>query len=156
MTLRIKEIFRDLYRSPIGLLEIIANKNALLVVSKINLLDSNINPNEITNKTKNQLESYFNKNLKNFDLPLNPQGSNFNKKVWNELIKIPFGEVKSYKQIAQNINNPNAYRAVGNANNKNPILIIIPCHRVIKNDGSIGGYALEINIKKQLLELENN
>lgn len=154
--MRIKEIFRDLYRSPIGLLEIIANKNALLVVSKINLLDSNINPNEITNKTKNQLESYFNKNLKNFDLPLNPQGSNFNKKVWNELIKIPFGEVKSYKQIAQNINNPNAYRAVGNANNKNPILIIIPCHRVIKNDGSIGGYALEINIKKQLLELENN
>ncbi|RAX55383.1 hypothetical protein CCY99_01315 [Helicobacter sp. 16-1353] len=149
-------MFRDLYRSPIGLLEIIANKNALLVVSKINLLDSNINPNEITNKTKNQLESYFNKNLKNFDLPLNPQGSNFNKKVWNELIKIPFGEVKSYKQIAQNINNPNAYRAVGNANNKNPILIIIPCHRVIKNDGSIGGYALEINIKKQLLELENN
>lgn len=147
-------MFRDLYKSKIGLLEIIADEKNLLIVRKIDLLDSNINKNAITNEVKKQLESYFNKRLKKFDLPLNPRGSDFNKKVWNELINIPFGKVRNYKQIAKNINNPNAYRAVGNANNKNPILIIIPCHRIIKSDGSIGGYRLGKNIKKQLLDLE--
>lgn len=147
-------MFRDLYKSKIGLLEIIADEKNLLIVRKIDLLDSNINKNAITNEVKKQLESYFNKRLKKFDLPLNPRGSDFNKKVWNELINIPSGEVRNYKQIAKNINNPNAYRAVGNANNKNPILIIIPCHRIIKSDGSIGGYRLGEDIKKQLLDLE--
>lgn len=147
-------MFRDLYKSKIGLLEIIADEKNLFIVRKIDLLDSNINKNAITNEVKKQLESYFNKRLKKFDLPLNPRGSDFNKKVWNELINIPFGEVRNYKQIAKNIDNPNAYRAVGNANNKNPILIIIPCHRIIKSDGSIGGYRLGENIKKQLLDLE--
>lgn len=147
-------MFRDLYKSKIGLLEIIADEKNLLIVRKIDLLDSNINKNAITNEVKKQLESYFNKRLKKFDLPLNPIGSDFNKKVWNELINIPFGEVRNYKQIAKNIDNPNAYRAVGNANNKNPILIIIPCHRIIKSDGSIGGYRLGEDIKKQLLDLE--
>lgn len=147
-------MFRDLYKSKIGLLEIIADEKKLLIIRKIDLLDSNINKNTITNEVKKQLESYFNKRLKKFDLPLNPRGSDFNKKVWNELINIPFGEVRNYKQIAKNIDNPNAYRAVGNANNKNPILIIIPCHRIIKSDGSIGGYRLGENIKKQLLDLE--
>lgn len=147
-------MFRDLYKSKIGLLEIIADEKNLLIIRKIDSLDSNINKNTITNEVKKQLESYFNKRLKKFDLPLNPRGSDFNKKVWNELINIPFGEVRNYKQIAKNIDNPNAYRAVGNANNKNPILIIIPCHRIIKSDGSIGGYRLGENIKKQLLDLE--
>lgn len=147
-------MFRDLYKSKIGLLEIIADEKNLFIVRKIDLLDSNINKNAITNEVKKQLESYFNKRLKKFDLPLNPRGSDFNKKVWNELINIPFGEVRNYKQIAKNIDNPNAYRAVGNANNKNPILIIIPCHRIIKSDGSIGGYRLGEDIKKQLLDLE--
>lgn len=147
-------MFRDLYKSKIGLLEIIADEKNLLIIRKIDSLDSNINKNTITNEVKKQLESYFNKRLKKFDLPLNPRGSDFNKKVWNELINIPFGEVRNYKQIAKNIDNPNAYRAVGNANNKNPILIIIPCHRIIKSDGSIGGYRLGENIKKQLLNLE--
>lgn len=147
-------MFRDLYKSKIGILEIIADEKNLLIIRKIDLLDSNINKNAITNEVKKQLESYFNKRLKKFDLPLNPGGSNFNKKVWNELINIPFGEVRNYKQIAKNIGNPNAYRAVGNANNKNPILIIIPCHRIIKSDGSIGGYRLGEDIKKQLLDLE--
>lgn len=147
-------MFRDLYKSKIGLLEIIADEKNLLIIRKIDLLDSNINKNAITNEVKKQLESYFNKRLKKFDLPLNPGGSDFNKKVWNELINIPFGEVRNYKQIAKNIGNPNAYRAVGNANNKNPILIIIPCHRIIKSDGSIGGYRLGEDIKKQLLDLE--
>lgn len=147
-------MFRDLYKSKIGLLEIIADEKNLFIVRKIDLLDSNINKNAITNEVKKQLESYFNKRLKKFDLPLNPRGSDFNKKVWNELINIPFGELRNYKQIAKNIDNPNAYRAVGNANNKNPILIIIPCHRIIKSDGSIGGYRLGEDIKKQLLDLE--
>lgn len=147
-------MFRDLYKSKIGILEIIADEKNLLIIRKIDLLDSNINKNAITNEVKKQLESYFNKRLKKFDLPLNPGGNNFNKKVWNELINIPFGEVRNYKQIAKNIGNPNAYRAVGNANNKNPILIIIPCHRIIKSDGSIGGYRLGEDIKKQLLDLE--
>jgi len=103
-----------------------------------------------------QLSEYFGKKRKIFDLPLSLHGTEFQIKVWEELRKIPFGETYSYAKLAAAIGNPKACRAVGMANNKNPIAIIIPCHRVIGRDGSLTGYAGGLEIKKNLLELENN
>lgn len=102
-----------------------------------------------------QIQAYFNKKLHSFDLPLLPQGSAFQKRVWEALGQIPYGERRSYKDIAKAINNPNASRAVGNANNANPLMILIPCHRVVRENGEIGGYALGKKIKTKLLELES-
>lgn len=102
-----------------------------------------------------QIQAYFNKKLHSFDLPLLPQGSAFQKRVWKALGQIPYGERRSYKDIAKAINNLNASRAVGNANNANPLMILIPCHRVVRENGEIGGYALGKKIKTKLLELES-
>lgn len=104
----------------------------------------------------NQLEEYFNGNRTGFNLPLNPQGTEFQKLVWRELEKIPYGETRSYKDVAIAIGKPDACRAVGMANNKNPIGIIIPCHRVIGSNGNLTGYAGGLKIKEQLLYLESN
>lgn len=102
-----------------------------------------------------QLDEYFNKKRKTFDLPLKPEGTDFQKKVWKALQRIPYGTTASYGEIAAAIGNHKASRAVGMANNRNPIAIIIPCHRVIGADGSLVGYAGGLEIKKILLELEN-
>lgn len=102
-----------------------------------------------------QIQQYLDGKRKSFDLPLNPKGTEFMKKVWEALLKIPYGETKTYKQIAQMIGNPKAVRAVGMTNHNNPIPIVIPCHRVIGSNGSLTGYALGLDMKKYLLELEN-
>ena len=101
-----------------------------------------------------QLEKYFNKELKSFDIPLRLSGTPFQKRVFLELLKIPYGSTVSYQELAKRVGNQKASRAVGNANGKNPIAIIIPCHRVISKNGSIGGFSSEINIKRKLLKLE--
>ena len=101
-----------------------------------------------------QLQEYFDKKRKVFTIPLDIKGTTFQKQVWEALCKIPYGTTCSYKDIAHMIQNPKAVRAVGNANHKNPIAIIIPCHRVISYDKSIGGYAFGTDIKKYLLDLE--
>lgn len=103
-----------------------------------------------------QLCEYFDRQRKSFDFPIKLIGTDFQIKVWNALLKIPYGKTKSYQQIAKDIGCEKAYRAIGNANNKNPIIIAIPCHRVIKNNNQIGGYALGDNVKKYLLDLEQN
>lgn len=110
---------------------------------------------ELIKKTYMEIEEYLNGNRKKFSVKISPEGTEFQKKVWEELIKIPYGETRTYKDIAKNIENEKAYRAVGNANNKNPILIIIPCHRVIGSSGDMTGYRLGIDMKKDLLEMEN-
>lgn len=107
-------------------------------------------------KTKGQLEEYFNSTRKKFEIDLLLEGTDFQKKVWDELKKIPYGETRSYKQIGENIGNPKGARAVGNANNKNPISIIIPCHRVIGKSGKMIGYGGGISKKELLLKLESN
>ncbi len=107
-------------------------------------------------ETFRQLTEYLEGERKNFNLPTDPQGTDFQKKVWNELKKIPYGEVRSYKQIAESTGNPRACRAVGSANNKNPIAVIIPCHRVIGADGRLVGYAGGLERKKFLLNLEKS
>lgn len=105
-------------------------------------------------KTCGQLKEYFDGKRKSFDLPIRLDGSEFQKKVWTELLKIPYGKTVTYKDIAKAIGNEKASRAIGLANNKNKIMFIIPCHRVIGQNGNLTGYAGGLGIKKQLLQLE--
>ncbi|MDV4150511.1 methylated-DNA--[protein]-cysteine S-methyltransferase [Clostridium sp. AL.422] len=103
-----------------------------------------------------QLNEYFSGVRVEFDLALDPGGTEFQNKVWNELSKIPYGETRAYKEIADNIGNSKAARAVGMANNKNPIPIIVPCHRVIGKNNSLVGYAGGLEMKLKLLQIEGN
>ena len=101
-----------------------------------------------------QLKEYFAGRLQNFKVKMHLEGTDFQLRVWRELQQIPYGKTASYGEIAKRINNPKAYRAVGGANNKNPIPIIIPCHRIIGNDGSLTGFGGGLDVKKNLLNLE--
>jgi len=105
---------------------------------------------------KSQLEEYFEGKRKNFDMALSPEGTEFQKKVWMALLEIPYGETRSYKEIGERIGCPKGSRAVGFANNRNPISIMIPCHRVIGSDGSLIGYGGGLENKKKLLLLEEH
>lgn len=111
---------------------------------------------ELTDKTALQLEEYFQGERKHFDFPTAPKGTEFQMKVWDALQKIPYGETRTYKEIAQAVGNPNAARAIGMANNKNKLMVLIPCHRVIGANGALVGYAGGIGIKEKLLKLEKN
>ena len=102
----------------------------------------------------NQLKKYLKGDLKRFDCKTDFKGTPFQKKVWSALAKIPYGQTRSYKEIARAIGYPKASRAVGNANGSNSIPLIIPCHRVIENNGGLGGFGHGIGVKKRLLELE--
>lgn len=106
-------------------------------------------------ETANQLDEYFNKKRKVFDIPLKLNGTDFQIKVWEMLQKIAYGETCSYGELAAMTGNPKASRAVGMANNRNPIVIVVPCHRVIGHDGSLTGYAGGLELKQALLELEH-
>lgn len=103
-----------------------------------------------------QLMEYFSGTRREFDLPLNPAGTEFQKAVWKALGEIPYGETRSYKEIARMLNRPKAFRAVGMANHCNPIPVIIPCHRVVGSDGSLTGYAGGLVAKRILLHLEGS
>lgn len=105
-------------------------------------------------KAAEQLREYLAGQRRDFALPLRPQGTAFQKKVWQALTKIPYGETRSYKEIAEMADSPKGFRAVGMANNRNPIMIVIPCHRVIGADGSLVGYGGGLPMKKGLLALE--
>lgn len=143
------------YKSPIGILEITVKGDSLI---SLKISDKTKNSNNETDFIKNiklQLDEYFSKKRKTFNIKINPKGTDFQKKVWKELLKIPYGETKSYFEIAENIKHKNAYRAVGNACNKNPIMIVVPCHRVISKSGKLSGFAYEINVKEKLLNIEN-
>lgn len=107
-------------------------------------------------KCLRQLDEYFSGRRKNFELPLKPEGTEFQKRVWNQLLKIPYGKTMSYGEIAEKAGNSKASRAVGNANNKNRIAVIIPCHRVIGSYGDLTGYAGGLKKKKWLLDHEKN
>ncbi len=103
-----------------------------------------------------QLDAYFRGELEEFDLPLSPRGTEFQCKVWNELQRIPYGATVNYGELAKRINSPKAVRAVGAANGRNPIPVVIPCHRVIGSDGSLTGFGGGLKIKQLLLELEGS
>jgi methylated-DNA-[protein]-cysteine S-methyltransferase len=149
-------MYRIYYDSPVGLLEIAADEKA---VTGLYFADANRNREEksangILKECINQLTEYFSGKRKDFDIKVNPSGTLFQKSVWNELLKIPYGETVSYGEIAERIGNPKSVRAVGLANGSNPISIIIPCHRVIGKNGSLVGYGGGIENKRYLLELE--
>jgi len=101
-----------------------------------------------------QLEEYFLGHRQNFSLPLDLRGTDFQVKCWRALLDIPYGETRSYRDIARAIGHPQAFRAVGMSNNRNPIAIVVPCHRVIASDGSLCGYGGGLDIKRKLLDLE--
>ena len=115
-----------------------------------------VDKNKFISQLQKELEQYFEGKLSIFSVPLDIKGTEFEKQVWQQLIKIPHGETKSYGQIAEMMQNPNAVRAVGRANGMNYISIVIPCHRVIGADGSLTGYGGKLWRKKKLLELESN
>ena len=148
--------------SPVGQLKLIANETALVAVlwetDKPNrVLLGEMSKDEshpILQEANQQLHAYFQGKIDHFDLPLEFYGTEFQKKVWAELLKIPYGETRSYLDIATALNNPKAVRAVGAANGKNPISIIAPCHRVIGKNGKLVGFAGGLDVKDQLLKLE--
>lgn len=144
------------YETKIGTIGIRENSKYItdIYFSKIDTND-NIKETELIKKCFLQLKEYFEGSRKDFDLPIQPEGTEFQKKVWDELLKIPYGETKSYKDIALAIGNEKACRAVGMANNKNPIPIIIPCHRVIGSNKKLVGYSGGIDVKEKLLNIEN-
>ncbi len=109
---------------------------------------------ELAAHAERELSAYFGGRLKDFGIPVKPVGTPFQMKVWNALCEIPYGETRSYKEIAEAIGSPKAFRAVGMANNSNPIWVIIPCHRVIGADGSLVGYGGGLEVKEWLLNLE--
>ncbi len=109
---------------------------------------------EFTDRAYNQLLEYFDGKRKDFDLPYKLNGTDFQKKVWSALCDIPYGQTRSYKEIAVAVGNPKASRAVGMANNKNPITVIVPCHRVIGSSGKLVGYAGGLTMKEFLLGME--
>jgi len=145
-----------IYESPFGNIVIESDGDSITGLKT----ESNAKPtgkkeaNTLTDITAMQLKEYFTGKRKKFDIPLNPQGTDFQRSVWDALQKIPYGKTRSYKQIAQAIGNPKASRAVGMANNKNPIWILIPCHRVIGADGTLVGYGGGFEMKKRLLAIE--
>jgi methylated-DNA-[protein]-cysteine S-methyltransferase len=105
---------------------------------------------------KKQLQEYFVRKRFTFDLPYELEGSDFQKNVWAAMAKIPYGKTYSYKQLAEKVQNPKASRAVGNVCNKNPLPLIIPCHRVVYSNGKLGGFAMDLQIKENLLGFEQN
>lgn len=150
----INEIKLDIIASRSGIREILINrKSDSEQLSKM----TQISPDDI--KVVNvfaQLKEYFKRQRKEFDLALEIIGTDFQKKVWNELTKIPYGETISYGELAEWMGNKNKMRAVAAANGANPIPIIIPCHRVIGIDGSLTGYGGGLDVKQKLLELEGS
>lgn len=145
------------YKSPIGTLEICGTEE---YINRVLFLDSNftrgskISP--LLERCVQQLDEYFYLKRQIFDLPLSPQGTSFQKLVWQKLREIPYGRTSSYLEIARQIGNPKAIRAVGSANGKNPIAIIIPCHRVIGASGKLIGYGGGLWRKEWLLKHEQS
>ncbi len=150
----------DFKLGKIGIVEENGKIVKIVIINKNNENNKNVDDfvekdTKLLVKAKNELEEYFDGKRKEFDLPLKQEGTEFQKKVWNALSKIPHGETRTYKEIAKMIGNEKASRAVGMANNKNNIPIIIPCHRVIGSNGKLVGYALGLDIKQYLLDLES-
>lgn len=140
----------------IGNIAIIEEKDRIVAIEINKKIEEDVVQKEtpLLKETEKQLLEYLEGKRKTFDVPLNPKGTKFMKEVWTALQEIPYGEVRTYGQIAQKVGNPKAARAVGMANHRNPIPIIIPCHRVIGSNGKLIGYALGMDRKEVLLKLE--
>lgn len=150
------------FQSPIGELILVERSGQLAFVvfgaswevfreKHLDLVEAS---SELLGNAKTQLSEYFEGRRKSFQLPLSPQGTEFQRRVWDALLSIPFGETRSYSEQALRLNQPKAVRAVGHANGQNPLPVLIPCHRVLGKDGSLTGFAGGTEMKRQLLALE--
>jgi len=145
-----------IYKSPFGDIVIMSDGEAVTCIKPLdNVVPTGIKQaTALTDLAAKQLSEYFSEKRKEFDLPLNPKGTDFQRTVWEALQKIPYGEKQTYGFVAQSIGNPKACRAVGLANNRNPIWIVIPCHRVVGANGSLVGYGGGLEMKQKLLDIE--
>lgn len=151
-------MFYQIFHSFIGDFFILEQEGKIITLHQdCSLLPSNasLSPTALLKEAKNQINSYFKGELKDFSLPFALSGSEFEKRIYQELSLIPYGETLSYQDLANRINSPRSARAVGNALGKNPLLLLIPCHRVICKNGKLGGYVIGEEKKRRLLGLEN-
>jgi len=149
------QTFRTCYRSDIGPLEVVGNLKGILTITFVDAeFEADRNLPACMTECLQQLDEYFKGRRQKFSVPLLLEGTEFQKTVWRQLQKISFGETASYGDVARDIGSPRAFRAVGNANNKNNIPIIIPCHRVIGSDGKMVGFGSGIWRKEWLLDHE--
>jgi len=146
--------------TPIGRLRLLADGEQLIAVEFEGMYSpvaiDETPPGPMLENAARQLGEYFAGKRTHFDLPLAPAGTEFQREVWAALADIPFGELRSYRDIARDINRPKAVRAVGAANGRNPLPIVVPCHRVIGSDGSLTGFAGGLSAKQALLKLEGS
>lgn len=144
------------YETKIGKIGIVENGTAITRVDFGEIIprDVELTETDLLKKANEELQEYFDGKRKLFDIPLAPQGTEFQQKVWKVLQEIPYGKTYSYKDVAIKVGNEKASRAVGMANNKNPIAIFIPCHRVIGANGKLVGYAGGLDVKEMLLAME--
>jgi methylated-DNA-[protein]-cysteine S-methyltransferase len=157
-------MFYDIFVSSLGKITIAADENH---VTELHIEEdryfNNVPPSwkqnsnhPLLNKAMQEITEYFNNQRTEFDLPLSFKGTIFQEKVWNAILEIPYGKTITYKMLAEKIGSPKAIRAVGTAVGRNPICIIIPCHRILASDGSLGGYVAGLKRKEKLLSLEKS
>lgn len=148
--------YRYSYETMLGSVTFVEEDGALLAISTYRTFEGIEQETPLIKEAHRQLTEYLKGERKSFDLPLLIKGTTFQQQVWKALLEIPYGETRSYKQIAEAIGNPKAVRAVGMANNRNPLLIVVPCHRVIGANGKLVGYGAGIEMKEFLLRLEKS
>ncbi len=148
-------LFKTYYKSPIGAIEILGTKEGIVSVNFVEgRVRSDAKIPRVITACRKQIDEYFRGKRKKFSLNLLLHGTDFQKSVWQRLLKVPHGKTASYGAIAKFIRSPNAFRAVGNANNKNPIAIVVPCHRIVGSNGNLVGYGGGLWRKLWLLEHE--
>lgn len=146
-----------IYNTCVGEICIVEEEKKIInVYNRENIKEAVLKETSIIKKASKQIEEYLDGKRKVFDFPFKIKGTSFQKSVWKASIDIPYGETKTYKEIAEIIGREKAFRAVGMANYKNPIFFLIPCHRIIGANGNLTGYALGLDIKKTLIEMEKN
>ena len=149
-------IHRFTYETVLGDVTLVEEDGALLAISLKSIQEGTEQETTIIQEAHRQINEYLKGERKVFDLPIRLRGTDFQQQVWTALLDIPYGETRSYKQIAEAIGNPKGMRAVGMANNRNPLLIVVPCHRVIGANGSMVGYGEGVEMKEFLLRLEGS
>ena len=143
-----------IYKFPYGFLKIGYQDETLKLLKRTDKTSDYGKKTDFTDLVYKKIMEYLHGERTTFDIPYELEGTDFQKKVWKELTRIPYGQTRTYKDIASAIGNKNASRAVGMANNKNPLMIVVPCHRVIGTNGKLVGYAGGLDMKKELLDLE--
>jgi O-6-methylguanine DNA methyltransferase len=150
----LKKVFVASTERGVCMVDFLKSEKTFLKRLKERFLGKTVRDDQKNKEVLSQLKRYLKGDLKRFDCKLDFKGTPFQEKVWSALAKISYGQTRSYKEIARVIGHPRAFRAVGNANGKNSIPLIIPCHRVIESNGGLGGFGHGLKVKKQLLDLE--